>query len=99
MKEKKVIHKIWIEAAHEVLGHKLVGKYQYLFSDKGNTISMVQLYGYPLSLKKSYNDTWKHFQWEIYQVDGKDNLFEDVERYNTEKQARKRIKELLKNDG
>jgi len=97
MKEEKRIHNIWSEGAHTILKHKLVGKYQYLFSDdKGNVISLVQLYGYPLSTKKSYKDMWKSSQWEIYQVKGKKDLISDVERFNTEKQARKRIKELFK---
>ena len=98
MNEKKVIHKIWEEGAHEILKHNIVGKYQYIFSNKGNTISMVQIYGYPIRSFKgeSYEDMWKHFQWEIYQTKGRKKLFEDVERYNTKKEARKRIEKLLK---
>lgn len=64
---------------------QMFGKYQYLYeSDKGR-ISLISLPNY-LRLDE--------ILWEIYCLDG--NLFEDVERFKTKKEAVKRIKELLK---
>jgi len=86
-------HLIWKEGAHDILGHKIVGRWQYIYTTDKGRISLVQLYGYPIRSFKgeSYEDSWKHFQWEI--CGG--GLTEDVERFRTKKEAEKRIKELL----
>jgi len=61
-------------------------KYQYLYTEGKNTISLVQF------TKRMYGKNC----WEIYQVKGKDQLFEDVERYPSKEKAENRIKELFK---
>ena len=85
--ESRGIHSLWIEPK---LRKKytsftpLIGKTQYFFtSDKGK-ISMIKLGG------TLYKEKPK---WEIYCIDGK--LFEDIMRFKTQKEARKKIKELL----
>jgi len=60
------------------------GEFQYIYSDKGKKISLVQLNGL-------FNNV---FFWEIFCLEG--NLFEDVERFETKELADKRIKELMK---
>ena len=92
MKVEKREHKVWKEGAHNILGHKLVGQWQYVYtSDKGQ-ISLVQLYGYPMGIEDQKKQ-WESFMWEIYCFKG--NLFDDCERFLTKKEAEKRIKELL----
>ena len=60
-------------------------KYQYLFSKGENTISLVQF------TSRMYGEHC----WEIYQVKGKQELFEDVERFTSKEEAETRIKELF----
>lgn len=59
---------------------QLLGKYQYIYSSKKGEISLIEL---------KYDNSW-----EIYSLKG--NFFDDVERFQTKKQAEKRIEELLK---
>lgn len=63
-----------------------VKKYQYIYTKDKNKISLVKL---KVGLMTS--DSW---MWEIYCLEG--NLFEDVRRFTTKKQASDEIKELLK---
>ncbi len=93
IKCEKREHLIWAEGGHKIIGHPIVGQWQYIYSSKKGKISLVQIYGYPLLLNESYEDSWKHFQWEIMTLEG--NLFDDVERYNSKEEAEVRIKELL----
>jgi hypothetical protein len=60
------------------------GKYQYILSSKKGEISLIELKDY-------FNDN--EDLWEIYSLKG--NLFEDIERFKTKKQAIKRAGELL----
>jgi hypothetical protein len=60
-------------------------KYQYFYTSKKGKISLIQ-FSNNLLLYSPYN-------WEIYCLEG--NLFEDVERFKTQKDAEKRIRGLL----
>lgn len=91
-KVEKRIHKVWqeLEDARNTnpsfkVEH-LFEKYQYLYSKDDNVISLVQF------TKRMYSENC----WEICQVDGKEELFEDVERFTTKDKAEHRIKELFK---
>jgi len=88
LKVEKREHLIWKEGAHDILGHKIVGRWQYIYTTDKGRISLVQLYGYPMGIGKMQ---WKSFVWEI--CGG--GLTEDVERFRTKKEAEKRIRELL----
>jgi len=92
MKVERRVHTIWIEGAHNLLGHKLVGKWQYIYTTDKGQISLVQLYGYPMGIKNE-KEQWESFMWEIYCLKG--DLFNDVERFLTKKEAVARIKELF----
>lgn len=88
--ESKRIHNIWNERAKlkeknpDYTLPSTLGKFHYFFeSDKGK-ISMISSPNY---FKKGET------LWEIYCLQGK--LFEDTIRFQTEKAARKKIKELL----
>lgn len=91
IKTSKRIHPTYVEFENLVKSGKLqsrylneIGKFQYFYeSDKGE-ISLIKLNAIIRS----------GFLWEIYCVDG--NLFEDVERFDTKKEAEKRIYQLLK---
>ena len=64
--------------------YKIFGKYQYIYtSDKGE-ISLIKLINYFRDGKDL---------WEIYCLGG--NLFEDLERFNTKKEAVVEIKRYL----
>lgn len=96
VKIKKLIHKGWEEwnTIQEAIKNKLsfgkegwAGKYQYIFSSDKGEVSLVKL---------KVNGFSKPFwTWEIMELSS-NNLFEDVERFRTKKQAIKRIKEILK---
>jgi len=92
MKVVKRIHSGYIEMENAVKIKPNIGikpifeKYQYLYTSGKNTISLVQF------TKRMYGTRC----WEIYQVKGKEQLFEDVERYTSKTKAEKRIKELIK---
>ncbi len=88
MNEIKVVkqeHPIWKEKAHEILGHKIVGQWHWLYTVEDKIISMITIYGYPLP--EANDDS---FQWEIHGYG-----LEDVERFNTKNKAEARIWELL----
>jgi len=76
----------WDEAREEGIDiRQLFGKYHHiLWSEKGE-ISLVKLNDF-----MGKEDVW---YWEIMCLKG--NLFEDVERFNTKKEAMKKIEELL----
>jgi len=95
MEVKKIIHKGYEEfqeAKKEGIKIKqYFGKYQYIYSKrysfrfwKNVEISMVQLFDI-------FRKVWF---WEIYCLRG--SLFDGCERFATQKDAIKRIKELLK---
>jgi len=69
-----------------------VGKYQYIYSDNGNKISLVEL----LSPRFGLELDEKTPTWEIMCIGGK-QLFEDVERFPTKEEAEERIKEVMAN--
>jgi hypothetical protein len=97
VKVKKEVHPIWKSCEYLKRTNKeyakrsrkynifIVGKYVYRFSSKKGEISMITI----------PNDLYKKRIWEIYAGDNK-KLFEDVERYNTKKQAEKRVMSLLR---
>lgn len=61
------------------------GKYQYIFESNKGKISMIEL------MNAFYAET--NQIWEIYCLEG--DLFEDIERFPTRREAKKRIMELL----
>ncbi len=63
---------------------KMFGKYQYICTSNKGKISLIYIRA-EFSRPKI---------WEIYSLDG--NLFSDVERFKTKKEAMVRIKEYLK---
>ncbi len=87
MEINKNIHNTWKEInAIRKRGYKVrypVGKYRYVYESKKGKISLVCLKHYFGSKNV----------WEIFSLVG--NLFDDVERFKTRKNAEKRIKELL----
>lgn len=81
----KEFHKMPALFKTGIMKECLFGKWQYILSDnKGNEISLI-------CLKGLYDD----HPWEIYQVKGKESLFDDVERYKTKAEAKKRCFKLL----
>lgn len=91
MKIKRRINNGWLEVnslteeQKEILTFTLdlFGKYQYICSSKKGRISLIHIMT-GVSRKKL---------WEIYSLKG--DVFEDIERFATKKEAMKRIKELL----
>jgi hypothetical protein len=69
----------------QMISKNHLNKYQYIYTKHGISISLVKF-------ERFYDDT----PWEIYQIRGKPELFEDVERFKTKSDALVRIKELLK---
>jgi len=90
MKIEKRIHPIWeeFETAKKLTKGKIrqhLGKYQYICSSKKGKISIVEF--------PNYFGDGKDF-WEIYCQEG--DLFDDVERFDTLEEAKKKVKELLR---
>ena len=87
MEVKKIIHKGFEEFENARLQGVRIpqyfGKWQYIYSEKEFEISLVKL-------KDCFNNTWF---WEILCLKG--DLFEDVERFKTKKDAEKRIEGIL----
>jgi len=81
MNKKKRIHPLYKDLEGKKQ-QKLVGKHQYLYSSDKGKISLIKI--------KDASDKWI---WEIYSLKGE--LFEDIERYDSKKEAEKRIKKLL----
>ena len=88
MDVKKQVHSGWLENEKiaSVGVPPIFEKYQYIYSQGDNKISLIQF------TESMYGSNC----WEIYQTEGKNELFEDVERYASKEQAEQRIKELLK---
>jgi len=97
MKVKRKIHTGWIEwqtkmpeelKKTSIFGKSgWAGKYQYIYSSEKGEISLVKL------KTGGFKDLF--WLWEIYEISA-NNLFRDVERFNTKKEAVKRITKLLK---
>lgn len=95
IKVTKQIHKGWQEwekirkspELQKQFSHRdgLFGKWQFIFRSKKGEISLIQL-----------KDYWKQGEdlWEIYELSN-NNLFQDVERFKTKKEAERKIKKLL----
>ena len=75
----------FIIAKKKGINIRQLGKWQYIYSSDKGEISLVLLKNYGFS-----GDLW-----EIFELSG-NNLFNGVEKFNTKKEAEKRIKELLK---
>ena len=85
MKQIHQVYKAWALAKSRGLDfEQLMGKWQYIYSSDKGKISLIKLKNY-------FRDNID--LWEIYSLGGK--LFEDVERFNSKKEAEIRIKELL----
>ena len=88
MKVEKRIHHSWVD--NTKIGKRrypnTFGKYQYIYASEKGRISLVEL------LYTVTTSSEEH--WEIYCLEG--DLFEDVERFKTKKQAETRIWELIK---
>ena len=85
------IHKGWIEMKeaekkiNAQFSRPIFKKYQYIYSSDKGEISLVQFY----PRKQFYHP----FNWEIYCLKG--NLFNDIQRFTTKKEAEKYIFGLL----
>lgn len=89
---KKFIHHMWYQYPKvKLLGiPNMVGKYQYEFKSPKGKVSMIRYNDY------DYDDYSKRkWRWEIY---SHETLFEDIERYDTWKEIRERIKQVLSPD-
>lgn len=88
MNVEKKIHlgyQEWINAKAKGCNiRQCFGKYQYIYSSQKTKISLIQV----------VSSFGLELIWEIYCIEG--DLFDDVERFKTKKEAEKRIKELLK---
>jgi len=86
MKKTKKIHQGYIEWKNNKPENDSVkpsfGKYHYFFSSKLGEISLVEL-------REDENKS----TWEIKAIQG--DLFDDVEKYKSKKEAEERIEELL----
>jgi len=69
---------------HKKIMPQIVGKFQYIYSSDKGEVSLVKFLNY---CKDGDNF------WEIYSTKG--NLFEDVERFDSKKEAEARIREVL----
>lgn len=93
--EEKRIHQVWkeLEDAKEKDPHlhitPIIGKYQYVYSNGSESISLVELINYLRDEKDL---------WEIYQIKGDTTLFEDVERFDTKEEGKKKCEEYLSNN-
>lgn len=87
MEIKRRIHNGWLSGEKiKISGlQQMFEKYQYIYSQDDNEISLIQF------TPRIYDK----FCWEIWQIKGKTELFEDVERFVSKEDAEKRIKELL----
>ena len=86
-KREHATYKEFQRAKKEYKNFKLpliIDRWQYIYSTEKGKISLIKLLNY----FKEGEDLW-----EIYALKG--NLFDDVERFNSKKEAEKRIKLLL----
>ncbi len=89
VRREKQIHlgyKEWEKAVHGgyTFFRNVVGKYQYIYTSDLGKISLVELPDYFRDGKDL---------WEIYCLEG--DLFEDVERFDSQKEGEKQAKEYL----
>ena len=90
MKIERKIHHIWKEAIRLKKPHEniilpiTIGKWNYIYTSNKGQISLINLLDYFPHNK---------YIWEIYSLKG--NLFEDVEKFTTKKEAELKIKQLL----
>jgi len=89
MKMLKRQHLGWVEhqqKLYNIVGERgqFFGRWQYVYSFKGNQISLIFV--------KVYDQS---FMWEIHQIKGKKDLFEDVERFNSKMSAELKIRKYL----
>jgi hypothetical protein len=85
IKITKRIHEGYRELEHT--RYKIFGEYQYIYSSDKGVISLIQLINY-------YRDGRDGKDlWEIYCLRG--DLFEDVERFDTRREADFYIREYL----
>lgn len=82
MKVERRIHEGYKELENSP--YRIFGKYQYIYTSGKGEISLIKLINY-------YRDGKD--LWEIYCLEG--SLFEDVERFNTKKEAVVEIKKYL----
>lgn len=91
MKKTKRIHivyKEWLSAKKEgIITPQLFEKWQYIYSSPKGEISLVKLADNPMFSLYGGN------LWEIYSLKG--NLFEDVERFDSQEKAEAQIKKYL----
>jgi len=82
---KRKVHNIYSEwIGSGKMFRQLVGKWQFIYSSPKGKISCVKFLDYFCDGKDF---------WEIYSLDG--DLFEDVERFDSKKEAEKQIKKYL----
>lgn len=105
IKRQKREHSMW-EADNELKGKfnditmrylTGFGQWKYLFSSKKGKISMIEIMLRVPRKKRTFpNQPFDHVQWfwEIYAEDNP-NIFGDVIRFNTRKEAEKAIKKYL----
>ena len=85
IKVKRRVHNLykeWVDSGK--VFRKLVSKWQYIYTSEKGRISLVRFLNY-------FHEG--HNFWEIYSLEG--NLFEDVERFDTKKDAEKQIEKYL----
>ena len=82
MKVKKVLHRF--HRRKRSCPFDGIGRWQYIYSSSKGKISLIKL--------PNYFGDGQDF-WEIYSLEG--DLFEDVERFKTKKEAEEKIKNYL----
>lgn len=95
MKTQRVIHRMWREwekIPKEIkeempLKECFMGKYQYIYTEGKNRISLIQLNGVLGWGKRG----WQNHEWEIC-----GGGLQDIQRFATKKEAVLHIKKLLK---
>ena len=88
MKVEKRVHQGYTEMEnarlHGIKITQLFGKWQYVYTQRKFIISLVKLKDY-------FSKKW---YWEICCIKGE--LFEDIERYATKKEAEERVEGILR---
>jgi len=82
IKVERIVHNGYKELENSP--YKIFGKYQYIYTSDKGVISLIKLINYFRDGKDL---------WEIYCLEGK--LFEDVERFDTKKEAVVKTKKYL----
>ena len=84
MKKEKKIHEGYFKLKASGSNLQLFGEYQYFYSSEKGEISLIEL--------KNYFGDGKDL-WEIYSLKG--DLFEDVERFESQEEAEDVIKKYF----